>query len=148
MNTIYVFYTNEKRSGKYIRGYKNIREAKNFAEKLYKDGFYDISLRPINEETTIYKMMYKVIYELGNKKRMTSLVGYSDDSASSYCHINRIMNELGVQHYKVIPVHYDCFVKTFNVIKEHKEEKMLHNIERERCTDVSLSNLFLPKVQA
>lgn len=122
--TIYVFYDSKEGTGRCIRSFKNLSEAKKFSEQLYKQKYFNINICPVNKAIKICKMMYKVIYTLQNKKiRMITFIGYSDELNISYCHIDDTMKELGVKEYKVIPTYYDDFIKTFKKIKKY------HNTE-------------------
>ena len=146
-NTIYLFYEKSDEVGaKFITGEKNIFDAKKTAERLYKTGFKNISLRPINSDIPIHKMMYKVIYNIGNKKRMTTFLGYSDNIYSLYCHIDMTMKELGVENYDIYPMEYNKFIDTIGMIKKNNNEPLLHNISRKEYKDEGLSNLFSPKL--
>ena len=145
-NTIYLFYEKgNEDTAKFITGVKNISDAKRTAERLYKEGCRNISLRPINSDNPIYKMMYKVIYTINNKKRMTSFLGYSDNVYSLYCQIDMTMKELGVEEYSIYPTEYNKFIDTMRVMKKNYEP-LLHSISRKEYKDEGLSNLFSPKL--
>lgn len=146
-NTIYLFYEKgNEDTAKFITGVKNISDAKRTAERLYKEGCKNISLRPINSDNPIYKMMYKVIYTINNKKRMTTFLGYSDSSYLLYSQIDIAMKELGVKEYSIYPTEYNKFINTMKLIESHNNEPLLHNILRKEYKDEGLSNLFSPKL--
>lgn len=144
-NNIYVFYSKNDKDGRYIKGFNSISAAKNFAENLYRNGYGDISLRRIGDDDEIRKTMYKIIYNKNGKMRLTSFIGYSDNSDDTYHYISVTMKEMGIKYYTVIPIDYDKFLKTFKIVKSHKENTFMHNISKGEYNE-SLSNLFQPRV--